>query len=118
MTIYHIPRKSNVVTNALLHSLEVSAVDGSVDSGLLSQNREAQAVAFGDLWKQLKKVGSVCKRGFMFHDGLLCRTQGGSEVSLVIPEDAGLQTDLLWQFHDASCGGYLGVYHIIGALSK
>ena len=27
----------------------------------------------------------------MFYDGLLCHTHSGNEVSLVIPEDAGLQ---------------------------
>ena len=32
----------------------------------------------------------------MFRDGLLCCTRGGNDVSLVIPEDVGLQTDLLW----------------------
>ena len=31
----------------------------------------------------------------MFHDGLLCHICVGNEVSLVIPEDAGLETDLL-----------------------
>ena len=31
----------------------------------------------------------------MFHDGLLCHAYGGNEVSLVIPEDAGLWTNLL-----------------------
>ena len=40
-------------------------------------------------------MGSACERSFMFRDGLLCCTHGGNEVSLVIPEDAGLQTDLL-----------------------
>ena len=32
----------------------------------------------------------------MFHDGLLVHIRGGNEVSLVIPEDTGLRTDLLW----------------------
>ena len=36
-------------------------------------------------------MGSACERGFIFHDGLLCYTRSGNEVSLVIPEDAGLQ---------------------------
>ena len=31
----------------------------------------------------------------MFCDCLLCSIQGGNEVSLVIPEDEGLQIDLL-----------------------
>ena len=31
----------------------------------------------------------------MFRDGLLCYTHSGNEVSLVIPEDTGLRTDLL-----------------------
>ena len=54
----------------------------------------------------------------MFRDGLLCRTNGGNAVSLVIPEDAGLQTYLLRQFRDVPCGGHLVVYHMVGALSK
>jgi len=54
----------------------------------------------------------------MFRDGLLCRTRGRDEVSLVIPEDEGLRTDLLRQFHDDPCGGHLGVYRMVGALSK
>ena len=44
----------------------------------------------GDSWEQLKKAGSACEHGFIFHDGLLCHTRSGNEVSLVIPEDAGL----------------------------
>ena len=31
----------------------------------------------------------------MFYDNLLRCTLGGNEISLVIPEDDGLQTDLL-----------------------
>ena len=46
--------------------------------------------------EQLKKVGSACEHGFMFRDGLLCCTHSGNKVSLVIPEDTGLRTDLLW----------------------
>ena len=43
-----------------------------------------------------KKAGSACERGFIFHDGLLCCIHGGNELNLVILEDAGLWTDLLW----------------------
>ena len=64
-------------------------------------------------------MGSACERGFIFCDGLLCHTQGGNEVSLVIPEDAGLQTDLLLgSSMNDPCGGHLGVYHMVSALSK
>ena len=42
-----------------------------------------------------QEAGSACDHGFMFCDGLLCCTHSGNEVSLVIPEDAGLQTELL-----------------------
>ena len=48
-----------------------------------------------DSWEQLKKAGSACEHGFVFCDGQLCHTCSGNEVSLVIPEDAGLQTNLL-----------------------
>ena len=90
MTICHIPGNSNVIADALSHCPDLAVVIVSVESGLLTQIREAQAAASGDSWEQLKKAGSACKRGFMFHDGLLCHTCGGNEVSLVTPEDAGL----------------------------
>ena len=41
-------------------------------------------------WEQLKKSGSACEGGFILCDDLLFRICGGSEVSLVIPKDAGL----------------------------
>ena len=110
--------KSNVVADALSCCPDLAVVIGSVESGLLTRIHEAQAAASGDSWEQLKKAGSACERGFMFCDGLLCYTRGGNEVSLVIPEDTGLQTDLLRQFHDDPCGGHLGVYRMVGALSK
>ena len=62
-------------------------------------------------------MGSVCERGFVFCGGLLISTRGGNEVSVVIPEDARLWTDLLQQFHNDPCSGHLGVYGIVGALS-
>ena len=37
MTIHHVPGKSNVVTDALLHHPELTAVVGSVEFGLLTQ---------------------------------------------------------------------------------
>ena len=74
MTICYVPGKSNVVADALSHCPDLAVVVGSVESGLLTQIREAQAAASGDSWEQLKKVGSACERGFMFHDGLLCHT--------------------------------------------
>ena len=103
----------------LCHSCpDLAVVVGSVESGLLTRIHEAQAADSGDSWEQLKKVGSTCERGFMFRDGLLYHTHGGNEVSLVIPEDTGLRTDLLRQFHDDPCGEHLGVYRMVGALSK
>ena len=47
-------------------------------------------MACGKSQEQLKKAGNTCKHGFIFDDSLLCCTQGGIEVSLVILEDAGL----------------------------
>ena len=41
MTIYHTPGKSNVVANALSSYPDLAAVIDSVDSGLLTQIREA-----------------------------------------------------------------------------
>ena len=49
----------------------------------------------GDSREWLKKVVSSCECGFMFCNGLLCHTHSGNEVSLVIPEDTGLRTNLL-----------------------
>ena len=93
--------------DALSYCPDLAVVVGSVESGLLTRIHEAQAAASGDSWEQLKKAGSACERGFIFCDGLLCHTHGGNEVSLVIPEDAGLQTDLLRQFHDDLVVGIL-----------
>ena len=118
MTICHVPGNSNVVADALSCSPDLSVAFGSVESGLLTQIHEAQASASGDSLEQLKKVASACERGFMFRDGLLCHTCSGNGISLVIPEGAGLQTDLLRQFYDDPCGGHLGVYRMVGALSK
>ena len=42
-----------------------------------------------------QEVESAYERGFMFHNGLLCHTQDGNEVSLVLPKNARLQTNLL-----------------------
>ena len=69
---------------------DLAAVDGSVESSFFTQVRDAQAVACGDLWEQLKKMRSACEHGFIFCGALLCYTKSGIEVSLVIPEDAGL----------------------------
>ena len=118
MSTHYIPGKSNVVANTLPCCADLAAVVGSVKSGLLTRIHEAKAAASGDSQKQLKKVGSTCKRGFMLCDGLLCCTHVGNEVSLVIPQDAGLQMDLLRQFYDDPCGGYLGMYHMFDTLSK
>ena len=118
MTISHVSGKSNVVIDALSHCPDLAVVVGSVGSGLLTWIHEAQAAASGDSWEQLKKVGSACERGFMFHDGLLCHTHSGNKVSYVSPEDARLKTDLLRQFHDDPCGKHLGMYCMVGALSK
>ena len=93
-------------------------VVGSIESGLFTQILEAQAAAFGDSWEQLKKMESAFEHAFIFYDGFLYRKQSGNEVNLVIPEDVGLWTDLLWQFHDGPCGGCPGIYHMVGALSK
>ena len=90
MTIFHVPRKSNVVTNALSHCPDLISVVGLVESSLLTQIYRAQVAASGDSWEQVKKVGNAYERGFMFCDGLLYHTKGGNEVSLVIFEDAGL----------------------------
>ena len=90
MTICHVPGKYNIVADALSHCPDLAVVIGSVESSLLTRIREAQEAASSDSWEQLKKAGSACERGFMFHDGLLCHTPGGNEVSLVIPEDTGL----------------------------
>ena len=118
MTIHHVPGKSNVVTDALSWCLDFAVVIGSVESSLLTQIREAQAAASGESWEQLKKIGKACERGFIFCDGLLCYTHSGNKVSLVIPEDAGLQTALLQQLHDDPYGGHLGMYCMVSALSK
>ena len=96
-------------SDALLHPLDLAIVIGSIESGLLTWIHEAQAVASGDPWEQLKNTGSACEHGFKFCVGLLCHTRGGNEISLVILEDAELRIDLLWQFHDDPCGGHLGV---------
>ena len=63
-------------------------------------------------------MGSACEPGIMFCDSLLYYTCSGNKVSLVISEGAGLQTDLLWEFYNDTCGGYLGMYCIVSALSK
>ena len=90
MTIHHVPGKSNVVADTLLHYLDLAAVVGSVKSGLLTWIHEVWAAASCDSWEQLNKVGSAGEHGFIFCDGLLCHTCGGNEVTLVIPEDAEL----------------------------
>ena len=54
MTINHIPRKFNVVVDALLYCPDLSAVVGSIESSLLTQIRGAYAAASGDSCKQLK----------------------------------------------------------------
>ena len=118
MTICHVLGKSNVVADALSCCPDLAVVVGSVESGLFTRICEAQVAASGDSWEQLKKAGSACERGFIFCDGLLCCTRGGNEVSLVIPEDTGLRKNLLKQFHDDPYGGHLGVYRIVGDLSK
>ena len=41
MTICHVPGKSNVVTDALLHHSDLAVVVGSVESGLLTRICEA-----------------------------------------------------------------------------
>ena len=96
ITICHVAGKSNIVANALSHLSDLAVIVGSVEFGLLTWIREAWAAASGDLWEQLKKEGSTCERGFMFCDVLMCCTCSSNEISLVIPEDAGLPTDLLW----------------------
>ena len=118
MITCHVPGKSNVVTDALLYPPDLAVTIGLVEPGLLIWIHEAQAAASGESWEQLKKAGSACEYGFMFCDGLLCHTCSGNEVKVLIPEDAGLQTNLLQQFHDDPCGGLLGVYCMVGALSK
>ena len=118
MTILYIPGKSCVFANALLCYPEFAATVVSIESGLLIQIHEAQAAASVDSWEQPKKAESACNNDFIFHDVLLYYTHNGNEVNLVIPEDAGLWKDLLWQCHNNSYGGYLGVHHMVGALSK
>ena len=95
MTIHHVARKSNVVADAFLYHLDFAAIAESVKSSLLTWTHKAQAAACGNSWVQFMKAGSSFERGFLFCDGLLCQTRVKIEVSLIIPEDAGLQTDLL-----------------------
>ena len=96
ITICHVPGKSNAVADAFSHHPDLAAIVGLAESGLLTWIREAYAAAPGDSLEELKKAGSACERGFMFRDGLLCHTCSGNEVSLVIHDNAGLWTDLLW----------------------
>ena len=65
-----------------------------------------------------QESGKCLWSGLLLCDGLLCYTRSRNEVSFVIPEDAGLWADLLQYFHDDPCGGQLGVYCMVGALSK
>ena len=109
MTIHHVPGKSNVFTDPMLHCPDLVAVIGSIKSNLLTCFHQTQAAASGDSQEKIKKAGRACEHGFIFSGGLLCYTRGGNEVSLIIPEDKGLGTDLLWQFHGNPYGGHLGV---------
>ena len=118
MTIHHVPGKSNVVADALSHCPDLAAVIWLIESSFLTPIRKAQAAGSGDSCELLKKAESACEHGFLFCDGLLCQTNSENEISLVIPKDAGLQTDLLWQFLNDHYSGHLGVYHMGGALSK
>ena len=90
MTICHVPGKFNIVADTLSCHPDLAAVVGSIESSLLTRICEALAAACSDLWEQLKKAGSACEHGFMFYDGLLCCVRDEIEVSLVIPQDAGL----------------------------
>ena len=96
MTIYYVPGKSSAVANALSHFFDLAAIIGSVEYSLLAQIHEAYAAISGNSWEQLKKAGSACEHDFIFYGGLLYYTCNGNKVSLVIPEDVGLRTGLLW----------------------
>ena len=96
MTIHYIPGKSsNFFSDALLHCPDLAIVIGSVESSLLIWVHKPWVAAFGDSWEQLRKMGSTCEGGFMFHDSMICYIQTGIEVSLAIPDDSRLLTDLL-----------------------
>ena len=95
MTLHHVPGKFNVVAAALPHHLDLAKIVGSVESGWLTQIQEAYTTASSDSWEYLKKIRNFCEHGFIFHDSLLCSMHSENKVNLVIPEDAGLWTDLL-----------------------
>ena len=39
-------------------------------------------------------------------------------MTIVIPEDQELREEILHMHHDDPCGGHLGVYRLVGAISK
>ena len=55
---------------------------------------------------------------FVLRDGLVCRLRGGNEVTLVVPDDAVLCSDLLTKHHDSPVAGHLGLYRMTRALAK
>ena len=55
---------------------------------------------------------------FVLCNGLVCCLPGGNQVSLVVPDDDLLHSDLLTKYHDSLVAGHLELYCMMHALAK
>ena len=93
MILHYVSGKSNVVVDASSYHLDLAAVFGSVEFGLLTRIcmrlSQLPLVTHGN--SNARKLGSACEHGFIFHRwSVVLQTHSGYEANLVIPKDAGL----------------------------
>ena len=69
------------------------------------------------MWDALRMEAIAGSRNLEIFNGLVCRKHGTGRT-LVIPADKELRRSLFALHHDASTGGHLGLYRMIGVLSK
>lgn len=92
-------------------------VESTAQDAFLERIRRAQEAADDEEWCSQLAAARTGERSFLVRDGLVCRSRGGTQVSICVPSDVDLRRELMQMHHDAPTAGHLGLYRMVTSLS-